>query len=106
MDNRMDMRLPIRLPVQVVTPHLAVEGTTVDLSFGGAYIRLPADLSTGLSLYQNIQVQFEPTAAAIDVPAIVARQDERGLGLMFGNYAPTADDYLTNRISKFFVLSF
>lgn len=103
MDNRMDMRLPIRLPVQVVGPEVAIDGVTVDLSFGGTYIRLPSDSAIELSLYQNIQLQFEPATAAIDVPAIVARQDQRGLGLMFDKYHSMADDYLVNHISQFFM---
>jgi len=102
MDNRMDMRLPICLPVRLSVPRLSIEGQTVDLSFGGTYVRLSSDPSTGLSLYQSIELRFEPATAAIHVPAIVARQDERGLGLMFGNYAATADEYLADHISRFF----
>lgn len=97
MEHRANLRLPVRRSVQL---HLAdgirVHGELRDASFEGAYVRaarVPSELLRGCGRLL-LRACPEGSPDTVDIPVLVVRLDECGVGVMFGDYGLSAESGL------------
>ncbi|MEJ2685783.1 MAG: PilZ domain-containing protein [Gammaproteobacteria bacterium] len=97
MEHRTNLRLPVRRPAQLqLADGCLVHGEIRDASFEGAYVRAappPGEVPRGCGrLLLRARPGDAPTT--VDIPVLVVRLDERGIGVMFGDYGMPAENGL------------
>ena len=74
-NSRRHARVRVRWPVVIQTPTGLVDGTTEDLSLGGAFIRLSRELNSN----HNLPLVFDVEGRFVPCNAQIVWSDERNL---------------------------
>ncbi|MGA7802694.1 MAG: PilZ domain-containing protein [Gammaproteobacteria bacterium] len=102
MEHRMDVRFPLHVPALLITNDQRLEGETLDLSFEGAGMRpAPAQNFSTVQPRQPVRLQLGPGPDALELPAMIIRRDEHGIGLLFSRYTPEAEDRLAGLLTGY-----
>ena len=104
-DSRRHARVRVRWPVVIQTPTGLVDGTTEDLSLGGAFIRLSRELNSNhnLPLVFDVEGRFVPCNAQIVWSDERNLSDQRkflGIGVRFTRMMPNDRAFLHGEISN------
>lgn len=96
MEQRTNLRLAVRVPAEVrLAAGVAVRGELRDASFEGAYVRVAHTSRVvrdcGRLLLPAAGGEHAPM---VDIPVLVVRSDDAGIGLMFGDYDAPAEQGL------------
>jgi PilZ domain len=110
MEGRFNMRIPVKTFVGIYYPgQLAAfaYGRTRDISFGGVYVEADSiDAPNNAIVYVRFMLQHQAEDESFKMPALVARSDAGGLGLMFvdsdAEYSNMLIDFLRCRLDVMF----
>jgi len=98
MENRKHTRLPIHIQAELhFAEHRIYHGTTLNISFGGAYVQLPGhhDIHPNDICHLTLVLQDGPERTTIDIRCEVAHAENNGLGLRFrGITVDTYQDFM------------
>ncbi len=105
MEHRTNLRLPVRRSVQLhFADGIRVHGELRDASFEGAYVRaarMPSELPRGCGRLL-LRVCPEGSPGTVDIPVLVVRLDDCGVGVMFGDYGAAAESGLRRLFDDYF----
>ena len=104
-ENRRHTRARIKWPVVIQTPTGLIDGTTVNLSLRGAFIRLSRQLSSSdeIPLVLNVKGRFIPCSAQIVWSDERNLSDQRkflGIGVRFTRMMLHDREFLHGEISN------
>ena len=104
-ENRRHPRAKVKWPVVIQTPNGLVDGTTENLSLGGAFIRLSDQLTSGLELAAVLDVKgrFIPCSAQVvwaDEPILSEQGKSLGIGVRFTRMMLHDREFLHGQISN------
>ena len=105
-ENRRHPRAKVKWPVVIQTPNGLVDGTTENLSLGGAFVRLSDQLASGRELPAVLDVKgrFIPCSAQVvwaDEPILSDQGKPLGIGVRFTRMMLHDREFLHSEISNY-----
>lgn len=84
MEHRQNMRLPLRMELWVEFPgHSALSVCTHDVSLRGTFIETPPEVPPNAIV--RLIFRDEQNDGLLEIPAVITRRHQHGMGLMYGN---------------------